>query len=433
MASGLDVMAALSLAALPGSTSVQVSAAQLFDIAEAASAKGDDMMAVRAYEALIGDPSQEVRLEARFRLAMLERKRGNFAQAASLLRRILDQRPDASRVRLELAGLLSSMGDAEGAWRQIRAVQAGGLPPAVARLVDRYSEALRAQRPFGGSFQVALAPDSNINHATNSDKLATVLGDFQIGDESRAKSGTGVAVQGQAYRRFPLLSDGRKLLVRLSGFGNFYKKSRFNDVALDLGAGPELQIGNARLNLEVGATQRWYGQKPYSRSVRLGLSVAKPMGRTSQLRFAGAASLVDNRLNALEDGKNYSGEISFEHAFSAITGIALSASGLREALMDPAYSTTSWRVGLLGWREIGRVTLTAGGHIGWLRADDRLALLPAKRVERYARLSLAASFRRLSFQGFAPVARFVIERNKSTIAFYDYRRRRVELGFERTF
>jgi hypothetical protein len=79
------------------------------------------------------------------------------------------------------------------------------------------------------------------------------------------------------------------------------------------------------------------------------------------------------------------------------------------------------------------VTLTAGGHIGRLRADDRLALLPAKRVERYARLSLAASFRRLSFQGFAPVARFVIERNKSTIAFYDYRRRRVELGFERAF
>jgi hypothetical protein len=161
--------------------------------------------------------------------------------------------------------------------------------------------------------------------------------------------------------------------------------------------------------------------------------VAKPLGRTSQLRFAGAASLVDNRLNALEDGKNYSGEISFEHAFSAITGIALSASGLREALKDPAYSTTSWRVGLLGWREIGRVTLTAGGQIGRLRADDRLALLPAKRVERYARLSLAASFRRLSFQGFAPVARFVIERNKSTIAFYDYRRRRVELGFERAF
>lgn len=434
MASGLEILAAgLSLAAMPGSNRVQVSAAQLFEIAGAASAKGDEATAVRAYEALINDPSQDVRLEARFRLAMLEGRRGNFTQAAMLLRRILDQRPDASRARLELAGLLSKMGDAEGAWRQIRAVQAGGLPPAVARLVDRYSEALRAQRPFGGSVQVALAPDSNINHATSSDKLATVLGDFQIGDDSRARSGTGVAVQGQAYRRFPLPGDGRQLLVRVSGLGNFYKERRFNDAVVDLGVGPELRIGSARLNLEAGATQRWYGQKPYSRSVRFGLSMARPIGRTSQLRLGGTASLVDNRLNPLEDGKNYSGEVSFEHAFSTIAGAALSASALREALEDPAYSTTSWRIGLVGWREIGRVTLTLGGQVGRLRADRRLALLPSRRSERYTRLSLGASVRRLSFQGFAPVGRFIIERNKSTIAFYDYRRKRIELGFERAF
>ena len=118
--------------------------------------------------------------------------------------------------------------------------------------------------------------------------------------------------------------------MRLSGLGNLYKKGSFNDTVLDLGAGPELQIESNRVNIEAGVTQRWYGQKPYMRSARLGLAVARPIGRRSQLRFTGTAALVDNRINILEDGKDYSGELNFEHAMSPTTGVSLSASTLRE-------------------------------------------------------------------------------------------------------
>jgi len=159
--------------------------------------------------------------------------------------------------------------------------------------------------------------------------------------------------------------------MRLSGLGNLYKHGRFNDIALDLGAGPELQIGRNRINLEAGATQRWYGQKPYMRSARLGLAVARPIGHLSWLRFTGNAALVDNRINDLEDGRDYSGELSFEHALSPTTGISLKGSAQRESLRDPGYSTTSWRLGLLGWREVGRMTVTAGADFGRLHADER--------------------------------------------------------------
>ena len=88
---------------------------------------------------------------------------------------------------------------------------------------------------------------------------------------------------------------------------------------------------------------------------------------------------------------------------------------------------------MLGWRDVGRVILTAKAEVGSLRADERLALFLDKRSDHYWRASLGATVRRLSFQGFAPVARLVVERNKSTIAYYDYRRRRLEFGFERAF
>ena len=221
---------------MSGTATVQVTAAQLFRIAETAAAKGDTRTAERAYEALIQDPSQEVRLEARFRMAMLEGKRGNLTKAATLLRQVIDQRPDASRVRLELASVLDRMGDKDGAWRQVRSIHAGGLPADVARLVDRYSEALRAQRSAGSSIEFALAPDNNINRATRADRLGTVIGDFEIADEGKAKSGTGLAISGQTYRRLPLGNEV-SLLIRGSGFANLYRESRFNDIAADVAVG----------------------------------------------------------------------------------------------------------------------------------------------------------------------------------------------------
>ena len=81
----------------------------------------------------------------------------------------------------------------------------------------------------------------------------------------------------------------------------------------------------------------------------------------------------------------------------------------------------------------GPSTLSADVEVGRLHADERLLLFPDRRADRYSRVSLGATFRQLQFQGFAPVMRFSIERNRSSIAFYDYRRRRTEFGFERAF
>jgi hypothetical protein len=88
---------------------------------------------------------------------------------------------------------------------------------------------------------------------------------------------------------------------------------------------------------------------------------------------------------------------------------------------------------LLGWRDVGRMTFTAEAEIGRLHADDRLQLFPDKRSDRYSSISLGATFRQLQWHGFAPVTRFSIERNRSTIEFYDYRRTRSEVGVVRAF
>lgn len=422
----------LGCAAPVGGTTLNVSATQLFGIADMAVKRGDDETARRALRALMQDPSVDIRLEARFRLARLESKRGNLNSAALLLREIVDQRPAAAPVRLELAQVLDRMGDKEGAWRQMRAIHASGLPPQVVRLIDRYSQALRAQRPLGASLEIAVAPDSNINRATRSDTLGTIFGDFQIADEGKAKSGTGLSLNAQAFRRVPLGSDA-SLLVRASGFANLYRRSGFNDLAADLAVGPELSLGRDRLQLEVGATQRWFGQKPFMRSTRLAGTWSHPVGSRALLRLTGSAAVVDNQRNDLQDGRIYSGQASIERALSPTTGVVASFGIDRQALRDPGYSTLGWHGSLSLWRDIGRMTLSGGFDIGRLHADKRLLLFPERRSERYIRATLGATFRQLQWHGFAPIFRFSLERNRSTIAFYDYRRTRTEIGVARAF
>ena len=411
---------------------VRLSAAQMFKLAELAAGKGDFETATSVYAALESNPDSDIRAEARFQHAkqLLGQKRNR--DAALLLRRLVDERPDATAARLELARTLQLLGDPDAALRELRAVQASGLPPSVARLIDRYSEALRAQRPAGASFEIALAPDSNINRATRSDTLGTIFGDFGIDRDSKAKSGMGVSVRGQAYRRVGIGGDD-SLLFRATGFGDLYGRSSFNNLALDFAGGPELRLGQNQLNFELGATQRWFGQKPFMRSARIGATWTRPVGTRMQLRLSGTASLVDNQINDLQDGKAYSGRIDVERALSATTGVGANLGLDRQSLADPGYSTTGWRAGLVGWRDLGRMTFTAQADFGRLRADRRLVLFPDKRRDRYASLSLGATFRQLQWRGFAPLARFTIERNKSTIAFYDYRRMRSEMGVVRAF
>lgn len=405
---------------------------QMLVLADELLAQEKTSQAVQILDLLSSDPDRDIRNEARFRRSRLLRSQGSNTAAAVLLRQIVDEMPTATNARLELAQLLDTMGDKDGAWRQVRAAQAAGLPPEVALIVDRYSEALRAARPSGLSIEVAIAPDSNISRATRSNTLGTVLGDFIIDEDSKAQSGLGLALHGQAYRRFAMSGD-HNILLRASTFADLFRKPRFNDIAVDLSAGPELNFSRSRLSVDLGAAARWYGQKPYQRSVHLGAVWARQIGGRSLLRLSGAAALIDNRMNQLQDGRIYSLMATLEHALSTTTGIAVELGADRQSLRDPGYSTTGWRGRLLLWRDIGRATVSVEGIHGRLRADERLTLFPDKRSDQYSRLTIGATYRQLTFGGFAPVTRFVIERNRSTIEFYEFRRIRTELGIVRAF
>ena len=141
--------------------------------------------------------------------------------------------------------------------------------------------------------------------------------------------------------------------------------------------------------------------------------------------------MLDNRFNDLQDGKRYAGKLAIERALSPAMGLGASVSLSRDALNDPGYSTTGWNVGVLG----------AGVKPGGLRSalpPSSASCTPTRPLRcspNDARSLFEPLYRRdvspASAPAASPILRLSIERNASTIAFYDYRRTRTEVGIVR--
>lgn len=412
---------------------VQMTAAELFDYADKARGAGDFQTAENAYRALMQDVNPEYRIEARFRLAsMLAKRQGKLREAATLYREILDEKPDATGVRLELANVLAAMGEVESARRELRAAQASGLPPDVERLVRFYARALSSPKRFGGGLEVALAPSNNINRATGSDTLGTIIGDFIIDESAKAKSGVGLSLRGQAYYR-PPISDNADLLLRISSSADLYKEKRFDDIVLQGEIGPQFRFGTDRLALSAIVAHRWFGLDSYSSSYGANGNFQHPLGKRGQLRLDGSVIRTDNEVNSLQDSTRYSLAAAVDRAFTQSFGGGVQLSGSREASADPGYSTAQGGISTYLFRDIGRTTAVLNLSYTHLEADKRLFIYPERRKDdRYA-VSVSGTFRGLRFGTFAPLLRLSYERNVSTIEIYDFSRFGAEIGITAAF
>jgi Tfp pilus assembly protein PilF len=407
-------------------------AADLFEMAGRAVAAGDTASAETIYRALEHDPDRDIRCEARFRHARLLEAGKAWTAAALLLRAILDEQPKAQPARLELAKVLAAMGHESEARRQLRAAQAGGLPPQVAQAVNQFAAALRAARPFGGSFELGLSPSNNINRATTSPTLNSVLGPLDLSRDAQARSGIGLDLGGQGYVQVPL-NPNVALTARLSTQNLLYRDSEFNDSTFAADAGAALSLGASRLRVSLGPAYRLYGAHPFTIAVNATADWLHPLGKRAQIDLESDFSKVTYKTNALQDGDVYGETASVERAFSARTGARLSLFVQRTTAADPGYALITGGVAVLAWHEWGKTTVYATGSVSHLESDARLFLYTDRRIEWLTRAGLGATFRQIQVMGFSPLVRVSYERNASTVGIYAYHRFAGDIAITRAF
>lgn len=427
----------LSLAAAPALAQSQtrldnLSAVDVFELADRARAVGQLDDAITLYDALARDPDLRIRAEARFRKGTMLAEARRYRDAAIAYRSVLDEQPEAQRVRLELARVLALMGDEGGARRQLRQAQTGGLPPDVAATVGQFDRALRSRKKFGGTFEVAVAPDSNVNRATQARVLDTIIAPLTLSEDARAQSGLGAHLAGQAYARFGV-AQGVSLVPRLSGLGNLFRDGAFDDVSGSALLGVEWQRTGSRISASAGRTWRWYGGQTYARTDAVSLDWLHTLGRRAQIIAAASASKVTYARNDLQNGRIYDLNLTVERALSARAGISVSVSATRQTAREPGYATASGGLTMVGWREAGRTTLFASAGVRRTEGDTALFLYGERRREWLVTARAGATFRGVQVHGFAPFLRMSYERNQSSLQLYDYRRVAGEFGITRAF
>lgn len=299
-------------------------------------------------------------------------------------------------------------------------------------VVDQFAGALRSLKPFGASFSIAVAPDTNINRATDAQTLDTIIAPLDLSEDARQRSGIGLKVGAQAFARLPL-SNRLMLVPRLSGQSELCRESRFNDVSGSVLLGLEYAAGRDRLRPSIGATWRMYGGEPYARTQTASIDWLHPVGQRAQIATDASVSRARYLQNPLQDGWLYDGGVSYERAFGAGSGGTLSLRATRQTARDPGYSTTSGGVSLLHYRELGRMTAFGSLGLRRLEGDARLFLFTDRRREWLLSSSVGATFRQASVAGFAPLVRLSYERNWSAVGIYDYGRTAVEFGVTRAF
>ena len=361
----------------------------------------------------------------------MHERRGDLAGAASLYRAILDEQPDAQRSRLELARILALMGDDAGARRELRRAGAVGLPDDVARVVDQFASALRSRRRAGGSLNIALAPSTNINRATSARSIDTVIGPFTPNVDSRATSGVGLNLGAQGYWRSS--TGPSALLLRMSGSGDFYTQSRFNDLSILGQAGPELRRGRSRFRPALSYSAQWFGGKPYAAGVGASANWLRAVGRTAEVEIEAAVLQRRYRQNGLQNGRVFALSTNFDKALGDSLSFRASAQLARTAARDPGYSSMSGSVGgLVAKREGGKTWLVevTGSH---LHSDARLLLFPIRRSDWGVDASVGILINRWAFKGLSPLVRVHQVWNSSTVDIYRFSQTRIEFGLSQEF
>ena len=178
-------------------------------------------------------------------------------EAIAALHSILVHRPGLVRVRLELA-LAFFLKEEDGLARQhFERVLAGRPTRAVAANVNRFLRVIRDRRRWSGYFGFSIAPDSNVNSASDAKYIYIYGLPFRRNEASRATSGTGVVAWGGGEYRYPLAGP-----LRLRSAADFahreYSGKDFDQTFVAGRAGPHWTMSrNTELSLLASADQRW--------------------------------------------------------------------------------------------------------------------------------------------------------------------------------
>ena len=364
-------------------------------------------------------------------------------EAIAAFRAILVDNPELVRVRLELARAFFLKGQDRLAQRHFELVLGGELPLPVFLNIRNFLEVIRQRKRLTGYFGAAIAPDSNLNVASEEDiiYLDTVFGRLPFqreGAEIERRSGLGLSVWGGGEYQQPF---GESLRLRAGAdlAQRDYSGRDFDQTFLAAHAGPRWLV-SPRTDISLLATghRQWLGNLPQIDEYGGRLEIDHQLGARFWLRGSAGTSERECHNCEWRNGP--------QTAFSL--GAIWTPAPVLQVHMTLGYerdhaSQVHWR-SLTRWLRAGGVlALPLGFNLGGTAqmrrthydGDGRahFTLFGRPRRDRTFSFTVTLLNRAIAFFGFSPQLALVHEARRTNAQAQDFERNRAELRMVRQF
>lgn len=359
--------------------------------------------------------------------------KGDFKTAIQYYEAILAKHPEVVRVRLELARSLLMDGQYDRAERDFEFVLAGDVPPNVAANINRFLEQIYARRTWRFRFNMAVAPDTNINNATDSATVDIFGLPFSLGQDARRTSGIGLFASGGVEYR-PRLNNQVRLLTNLQAQRTEYKGKQFDDTIVSGSLGPEITEGRTVWSVTGTGFRRWYGTSGYNTGVGAQLDVTTRLTGTFGIELNLLAEDVHYDQDPGHSGPLLSTLVSGIFSLTPASSLRLRVGLNREFTHANFQRSTAYRVGFDYYREFPwGMTVTVSPDFVYRPFDAVHPAFGVKRSDKLYEVDVQILKRDFKVFGFAPYINYSFTRNVSNVSIYRFSRNRVGFGFTRFY
>ena len=377
--------------------------------------------------------NEEERIERLFLLGVIDARRGLLREAARRFETILAQRPELTRVRLELARVYHTLGLDEKARFHFEASLADELPSSVEAAVESFLNRIDARKRWSLSLSTAVVPESNPFKRTDRGQVRIGGVPFQLNPDARESSGVGYLVTtGASFA--PVLADDLRGVFAVSSAAKLYKQPDWNDVSLhgEIGLARLFDGGTVSGGLRLG--RRWLATEPYSREIGPWMRGRLRLSPPSRFEVNLSAVNQDHDQQDVRNGWRFSARPAWSYALRATTSIEthldLELAGARES---HGRSRTAGVGVTVSHAFRGGLSISPSVSAQFRRHAGPDPLFQRTRSDRRFRIAVNILHRALQYQGFAPYAGYSVEWNRSNIPLHTYRNHGALLGISKTF
>ena len=363
-------------------------------------------------------------------------------EAIAAFRAMLVNAPGLVRVRLELARAFFLKGQDGLARRHFELVLAGGVPPAVAANIRAFLNAMQTRKRFTGYFGAAVAPDSNLNAASESEiiYIDTTFGrlPFTRQGDFGARSGLGVSVWGGGEYQHPL-SKRLRLRVGADLAKREYSGSDFDQLFVATHTGPRwLASPRTEISLLATAQRQWLGGIPYTDETGARLELDRRLTARLWARGTAAYRERDHQHRDFLDGPVVDFTATFAWTPAPVLRVHMTVGYERDHA-----ASEHWR-NLSRWVRVGTsLALPLGFTLGTSAQVRRVyydgsgrvhhTLHGRKRLDRTRTFTLSVLNRAFTLFRFSPQLALIHEARQTNAQAQDFERNRAELRFVRQF